>query len=172
MLAWLLSPSCRYKVFVGARVADIQELTESSSWRYVHSSENPADDITRGLTLSQIQSHSRWRSGPAFLHERESTWSSCPDITCPDDSAELRKAKFCGVISTPPHPPLPDTSQFNSFQELNPQLNLSDKLKSLSSDKCKVTVFQRSLLSSPPKSPFHPAVGLSLWPQNTTQRLS
>ncbi|XP_028314116.1 uncharacterized protein LOC114470250 [Gouania willdenowi] len=118
VLAWLLSPSCRYKVFVGARVADIQELTESSSWRYVPSSENPADDITRGLTLSQIQSHSRWRSEQAFLHANESAWPSSPDVTYPEGSAELRKAKFCGLISTPTYSPLPDASQLNNFQEL------------------------------------------------------
>lgn len=118
VLAWLQSPSCRYKVFVGARVADIQELTEGSSWRYVHSSGNPADDITRGLSLSQIQNHSRWRSGPAFLHYSESTWPTCPDVSCSDDSAELRKGQFCGLISAPSHLQLHDTSQFNSFSEL------------------------------------------------------
>lgn len=42
VLNWLLSPSCRFKVFVGTRVAEIQELTESDKCRYVPSKENPA----------------------------------------------------------------------------------------------------------------------------------
>ncbi|XP_077371637.1 uncharacterized protein LOC144015480 [Festucalex cinctus] len=118
VLSWLQSPSCRYKVFVGPRVADIQELTESSSWRHVHSSENPADDITRGLTLSQIQSHSHWNSGPIFLHNSESTWPSCPNVSNPEDLGELRKVKFCGLITTPPPALVPDASKFSHFQEL------------------------------------------------------
>ncbi|KAL0159106.1 hypothetical protein M9458_047182, partial [Cirrhinus mrigala] len=48
VLTWLKSSSCRYKVFVGTRVAEIQELTASATWYYVKSGDNPADDITRG----------------------------------------------------------------------------------------------------------------------------
>lgn len=59
VLNWLQSQSCRYKLFVGTRVTDIQELTEGSPWRYVSSADNPVDDITRGLTLSQLLSEHR-----------------------------------------------------------------------------------------------------------------
>ncbi|KAJ8395308.1 hypothetical protein AAFF_G00032930 [Aldrovandia affinis] len=48
VLAWIQSDSCRFKVFVGTRIAEIQELTDSQAWRYVETSENPADDLTRG----------------------------------------------------------------------------------------------------------------------------
>ncbi len=37
VLYWLTSESCRYKVFVGTRVAKIQTLTEMAEWRYVES---------------------------------------------------------------------------------------------------------------------------------------
>ena len=33
VLHWIRSESCHYKVFVGTRVAEIQNLTEVSSWR-------------------------------------------------------------------------------------------------------------------------------------------
>ncbi|XP_062373449.1 uncharacterized protein LOC134061706 [Sardina pilchardus] len=48
VLSWLLSSSCRYKVFVGTRVAEIQELTDAATWRYVRSADNPADDTDGG----------------------------------------------------------------------------------------------------------------------------
>lgn len=51
VLEWLKSESCRYKVFVGVRVAEIQERTDYNSWCYVDTSNNPDDDITRGKTL-------------------------------------------------------------------------------------------------------------------------
>ena len=55
VLTWLQSNSCRFKVFVGTRIAEVQELTGSDTWRYVNSEANPADDLTRGGT-SQTQS--------------------------------------------------------------------------------------------------------------------
>lgn len=54
VLTWLQSESCRFKFFVGTQVAEVQELTEPKSWRYVDSSRNPADDITRGRTLKDL----------------------------------------------------------------------------------------------------------------------
>lgn len=43
---FLTLESCRYKVFVGTRVAEIQTLTDMAEWRYVESVNNPADHIT------------------------------------------------------------------------------------------------------------------------------
>lgn len=37
VLSWLASDSCRFKVFVGTRVAEIQTLIDTKSWRYVDS---------------------------------------------------------------------------------------------------------------------------------------
>lgn len=55
VLRWIKSGSCRYKVFVGTRVTEIQNLTNTVNWRYVTSATNPADDITRGLTLNELR---------------------------------------------------------------------------------------------------------------------
>ncbi|XP_014876949.1 uncharacterized protein LOC106939156 [Poecilia latipinna] len=54
VLEWIQSESCRYKVFVGTRVSEIQELTERQAWRYVDSPNNPADDITRAVEPNNI----------------------------------------------------------------------------------------------------------------------
>lgn len=35
VLHWIRSESCQYKVFVGTRIAEIQELTEPDQWRHV-----------------------------------------------------------------------------------------------------------------------------------------
>lgn len=67
VLTWLNSESCHYKVFVGNRVAEIQELTEKCSWRYVDSANNPADDLTRGKSLNVLAEMNRWSQGPPFL---------------------------------------------------------------------------------------------------------
>lgn len=54
VLYWIRSESCHYKVFMGTLVAEIQNLTEVSSWRDVDSANNPADDIRRGKTLKEL----------------------------------------------------------------------------------------------------------------------
>ncbi len=68
VLTWLKSSSCRYKVFVGTRVAEIQEPTSSASWCYVKSGDNLADDITRGKFLRDLQ----WGAGGVRVHHSSS----------------------------------------------------------------------------------------------------
>ncbi|KAL0147388.1 hypothetical protein M9458_057315, partial [Cirrhinus mrigala] len=90
VLTWLQSDSCRFKVFVGTRVAEFQDLTQKHSWRYVPSACNPADDITRGRGLCELGSESRWCQGPRFLKDPPNLWPECPIPEEPDNN-ELRK---------------------------------------------------------------------------------
>ena len=118
VLYWLLSDSCRYKVFVGTRVAEIQDLTKSQGWRYVDSQNNPADDLTRGKSLSDLAQPCRWNQGPAFLLQSPDLWPTSLAIGQPEEPMELRKPSFCGGVFPGPDPPIPDPSQFVTFQDL------------------------------------------------------
>ena len=53
------------KSFVGVRVAEIQASFETTTWRNVSSSLNPADDLSRGITVDEMKG--RWMNGPSFL---------------------------------------------------------------------------------------------------------
>ena len=64
----------RFKVFVANRVADIQRRTESNQWKYVPSAENPADDISRGMSAKELVDNSRWVKGPVYLWYSEESW--------------------------------------------------------------------------------------------------
>lgn len=68
VLTWLTSDSCHYKVFVGTRIAEIQTLTGTRSWRYVDSKNNPAHDITRGKTLLLLSCSPSNTDGIRALH--------------------------------------------------------------------------------------------------------
>ncbi|KAM9825435.1 uncharacterized protein ACBT44_006125 isoform 1-T1 [Syngnathus typhle] len=118
VLTWLHSQSCRYKVFVGSRVAEIQELTEGSVWRYVDSDNNPADDLTRGKTLISLLEPNRWSQGPTFLLQGPTTWPEMPHGIPPDDAAELRKGTFCGSTFTSPDIAILQDKTCNTWQEL------------------------------------------------------
>ncbi len=108
VLTWLQSESCRFKVFVGTRVAEIQELTEGSTWRYVDSVQNPADDVTRGKTLAELAEPNRWSQGPSFLFKGPNEWPSLPGEVTEQDVTEYKKSVSCGVVSRvdPPETPL------------------------------------------------------------------
>lgn len=119
VLSWLRSESCHFKVFVGTRVAEIQDLTEGESWRYVASAYNPADDITRGKPLSELTVQSRWGQGPTFRQKTPDQWPE-PSLTLPTptNSEELRKAALCGLTVVPSGSSVPDASQFKDYRDL------------------------------------------------------
>ena len=104
VLTWIRSDSCRFKVFVGTRIAEIQTLTEGDEWRYVPSKDNPADDITRGMSVSMLGKGSRWSEGPPWLLAPPDTWhQGCAptladsDLPSVDNSSEIKKSLFCGL---------------------------------------------------------------------------
>ena len=75
VLNWLRSESASFKPFVGVRVAEIQESWSPSSWRYVPLEDNPADDLSGGITVEELCS-GRWINGPPFLSKLKTEWPS------------------------------------------------------------------------------------------------
>ena len=74
VIKYIANERSRFPVFVTNRVRLIRDFSSIDQWRYVPSSSNPADDSSRGLTVSEITQNSRWLCGPAFLHTDESIW--------------------------------------------------------------------------------------------------
>ena len=54
-------------MYVANRVQQIRDLSQPTDWMYVESDENPADDVTRGLTARELMEKSHWLTGPEFL---------------------------------------------------------------------------------------------------------
>lgn len=99
VLHWLQADSCHNKVFVGARVSEIQTLTNSQDWKYVDSANNPADDLTRDKSLPDLLNPNRWSNVTQFLHGPSSTWPKFQPAPPDDDQTEFRKSYFCGIIN-------------------------------------------------------------------------
>lgn len=76
VLGWLKMLPIKLNTFVRNRVAEIQEKTQSCSWRHIPTHENPADLITRGAEPTAIQSLDLWWFGPSFLKQHITTWPS------------------------------------------------------------------------------------------------
>ncbi|KAL0199202.1 hypothetical protein M9458_007742, partial [Cirrhinus mrigala] len=116
VLHWIKSESCNYKVFVGMRIAEIQDLIGYENWNYVDSDNNPADDITRGKTLVDLSHTCRWNQGPDFLHQSSDHWPIHPSVPV-EDSEELRKSSFCGNVSIS-HTASPNVDDCKSWDDL------------------------------------------------------
>ena len=115
MLHYISNESWRFHTFVANRVAEIQDHSETAQCRYVPTSDNPADDCTRGLDAAKITSHSRWIAGPRFLWFPEENWPENElKVTLSEDDAEVKKTVWSGLIANNEQV-LPDRAKFSSW---------------------------------------------------------
>ena len=87
VLQYIRNQSKRFHTFVANRLSVIHENSAPHQWRHVSSELNPADEVTRGLTVEEMSVSSKWLSGPEFLKKEES-WPCDPTIHQPELSDE------------------------------------------------------------------------------------
>ncbi|GFW91384.1 integrase catalytic domain-containing protein [Trichonephila clavipes] len=68
-LHWIKGPSHRWKPFVANRVREIQSLTDPNSWFHCSGKDNPADLLTRGISIDALTTNSKWWNGSSFLRQ-------------------------------------------------------------------------------------------------------
>jgi len=70
-----MNTTSRFHTFVANRLAVINDGSQPTQWRYVPSNLNPADSVTRGLTITDLHDkENRWLQGPKFLWESKDSW--------------------------------------------------------------------------------------------------
>lgn len=84
-LAWIKTPTSMLKTFVANRVAQIQYMTPTATWRHVPTAQNPVDCASRGLTPKELVNHNLWWYGPDFLREPEELWPTINAVPSIDD---------------------------------------------------------------------------------------
>jgi len=89
VLTWIQGPPNKCKIFVGNRVALIQEETASVTWRHVPSQYNLADLISRGIEPKTLSTSTLWWKGPQWLSQEPSSWPTT-EINTPTDNLEIR----------------------------------------------------------------------------------
>ena len=93
-LSYIKSEANRFHTFVANRVQQIRDNSQVSSWKYVPTAQNPADDASRGLDLCNVDSESRWFRGPEFLWNKYWHGFEIGDISLEPDDVEVRKTVF------------------------------------------------------------------------------
>ncbi|XP_055909622.1 uncharacterized protein LOC129944297 [Eupeodes corollae] len=91
-LHWIKTHPSTLATFVANRVSDIQEWTQKVSWRHVPTKQNPADILSRGCNVEEINA-SIWFKGPQFLLNEQSSWpvNSHFELSPEDEALEKRK---------------------------------------------------------------------------------
>ena len=67
VLAYIRNETKRFHTYVANRLAVIHAGSTVGQWRHVSSEHNPADDITRGLSMQDLIHSTRWFHGSEFL---------------------------------------------------------------------------------------------------------
>lgn len=62
VLRYIDGETARFKTFVVNRIALIREATETEQWMYVRTSDNPADQATRGLKVESFIQGETWKN--------------------------------------------------------------------------------------------------------------
>ena len=69
VLQWLHSPE-KQPVFVANRTSEILDASTVDEWAPMSSTNNPADVVTRGMSIDELKS-SAWLNGPEFLRTED-----------------------------------------------------------------------------------------------------
>lgn len=81
-LQWIQKESTIFKPFVSNRVASIQRNTNKELWFHVPTEQNPADLLSRGMSVLELKHSKLWWQGPDFLSEKHDKWpNDVPHVT-------------------------------------------------------------------------------------------
>ena len=98
VLGWLNKPLSELKVYVAHRVEKITARVKKDQWRYVNTSCNPADILSRGIQPKDLLQMKTWWKGPPWLQLSPQDWPRRPDINFDRELPDLRKT----VLLVPP----------------------------------------------------------------------
>nr|XP_055059768.1 uncharacterized protein LOC129443292 [Misgurnus anguillicaudatus] len=100
VLKYIKNENKRFRTFVANRISAIREASDVTQWKYIHTSQNPADVASRGLTVQQLVTSKEWLNGPEFLKEPVSTWSKDNiDLNVVDNDPELKKELSANAVT-------------------------------------------------------------------------
>jgi len=88
--------SKQFPRFVSNRIRFIRASTDVSQWRYVPSAMNPADHLSRGVSVAKFLQLGEWNRGPEFLSHRHEFWPQQNWLNSPpSNDLETNDKKLC-----------------------------------------------------------------------------
>ncbi|CAK5040706.1 unnamed protein product [Meloidogyne enterolobii] len=116
-LSWLKETD-HQPVFIANRTKEIRTLP-NGEFRYVNTTENPADLVTRGKSPSELQSNHLWWHGPTWLSKSQNEWPTSivfklNTIDSTDESAITNT-----LANIREHPEIPKKNELIDFKRFN-----------------------------------------------------
>lgn len=96
-LAWIQNKNNKEK-FIRTRVNDINEMIPEAEWRYVKSSENPADVASRGTSPEKLLQHKLWLQGPTWLQLNADDWPNGVEEKIVTTTTITEERRFSSII--------------------------------------------------------------------------
>ena len=113
VLGYIKNPMVRYHTFVANRVSAIHAGSEPDQWRHVASGDNPADMISRGTSIQELNQSYLWAHGPKFISEPVENWPGCQETSTPsNDDPEVKRV--CPVLLNADDGLLDDFNSYHS----------------------------------------------------------
>ena len=126
VLSWLLSPSLPKNTYTCNRIKDIKKNISDAaatynvniSFKYVPTGDNPADMLSRGVTLDKfIENLDEWLHGPQWIRGDTAQWPSSDYGCLSEASKSLVMCTDLGV-KREPLSPIVSFARFSSFTKL------------------------------------------------------
>ena len=100
VLQYLKNDAKRFYAYVANHVAFIRANSNPDQWRYVSSKDNPADEASRGSSLTAFLKNERWKCGPKFSQQPESEWPATPTINDPSSTDPVGDTSAVFIVDT------------------------------------------------------------------------
>ena len=119
VLGYIQNESRRFYVYVANRVQTIRKISSPKQWKYIDTSDNPADLSTRCLNARSLTG-SDWLTGPSFLRDPNRTAAEDEEDEIPlnENDPEVRKNTVSLKTQTSKHHGL-GTDRFSRFSTLH-----------------------------------------------------
>lgn len=157
VLAWIKADPRTFKPFVAHRLAEIEESTRPTEWRWVPTKDNVADDATRNVPTTFNAEH-RWYKGPEFLTLDPTFWPIENKLGTPfSTTTGEEKTNHTCTLRERTSSSLPDPTRFSSWTRLLRTtarvLQAIHKFKVLAhSNKTQATLMMKKLVKKPKKA--------------------
>lgn len=99
VLSYIKSDTIRFHRFVDNKICFIRNYSDCADWYHVPSRENPADLLSRGVTVSHLVSSEMWKRGPNFLKHNH-LFPEQRALNLPVDDPEIKRETFALVCES------------------------------------------------------------------------
>ena len=101
VMGYISNESRQFHIFVANLVQQIRDRSNPNQWRHVSSVNNPADAGSRGISVTELHTTSKWLRGPDFLWNKDLPTKEEPSQhqLCKEDP-EVKKVQVLASQST------------------------------------------------------------------------